>query len=542
MASRPFVRVVTPALAAAMVAAGCGDQPAAPKGVAGNVALAPGAFTLYTGRQAAGPLRFPATDTAGAEYLVVGQLATTQADLSASYTLGGSAVPLAEAAGLVGAARQLPLAVRFHDALRRMDEAVALASLRQGWRAPPAAPRAGPPPVGDQRTFKVCANLDCSSLVNVTAVAQVVGARAAIYVDVAAPSGGFSLSDLQALSQQFDGVLYPIDTLAFGPPSDIDGNGVVIILMTPKVNALISSPACQQSFVTGFFLAADLAAATRATYNDGEVFYAMVPDPLGTVSCPQPVSRVKAVIPPTFIHEFQHMISFNQHTLVRNGPTEVLWLNEAMSHLAEELGGRHYDSLGVDTTASRFLFGDLYNAYQYLVNPAANAMISVTGPDDLSQRGGQWLFLRYLVDRYGPATTQRLEQTSLTGDANVVSAAGSTPFATLLGRWALAVYVSDLPSFTADTLISYANWHFRTTFASLHQQLPTDFSRIFPLVPLAATGGSFAATGTIRSGSGSYVYVTQPAGAPAFTVTFTQPGGLALNASGNPQLAIVRIH
>jgi hypothetical protein len=155
--------------------------------------------------------------------------------------------------------------------------------------------------------------------------------------------------------------------LAFGAPSDIDGNGVVIILLTPRVNALIGWPDCRSSFVSGFFLAADLAPATRATYNNGEVFYAMVPDLSGTVSCPHPPSQVRQLIAPTFIHEFQHMISFNQHVLVRRGPVEALWLNEAMSHLAEELGGRHYDSLPADTaTAAPFLSGDLRNAYVYL--------------------------------------------------------------------------------------------------------------------------------------------------------------------------------
>src|SRR2546427_8348057 len=44
----------------------------------------------------------------------------------------------------------------------------------------------------------------------------------------------------------------------------------------------------------------------------------------------------------TFIHEFQHMISFGQHYLGRAGAPEVLWLNEGLSHYAEEMGGRKY--------------------------------------------------------------------------------------------------------------------------------------------------------------------------------------------------------
>jgi hypothetical protein len=48
-------------------------------------------------------------------------------------------------------------------------------------------------------------------------------------------------------------------------------------------------------------------------------------------------------------------------------------------------------------------------------------------------------------------------------------------------------------------------------------------------------------SGTVNSGSGTYVDLVQNAGDPSFTVSFTEPGGLALNRSGNPQLAIVRV-
>jgi hypothetical protein len=538
---------LTPVFAVALLAAGCGDQPAAPRPVVGDVALAPGAYELVAGGDAQGPLRFPAADAGGtgAEYLVVGQFATARPDLASSFSMVGSLPATAAVVHTPAPPRSLPAAVRFHDAIRRMDEAVALASLRGGpggaALAPPARPRTGPPAVGSRRTFRVCANLDCTSTAVVVATAQAVGAHSAIYLDSLAPPGGFTPLDLQQLASRFDTVLYPLDTLAFGSPSDIDGNGVVIILLTPRVNALVGRPDCGTSIVTGYFLAADLAPTTRGVFNDGEVFYAMVPDQQGRVSCAQSPARVMQLVPPTFIHEFQHMISFNQHVLERQGPVETLWLNEAMSHLAEELGARHYDSLRVDTTAVQFLFGDLYNANQYLQDPASCAMITTTGQGELAQRGGEWLFLRYLVDQFGTATTRRLEQTALTGEANVVSAAGNTPIATLLGRWALALYVSDLPYFTPDPALTYRQWRFRTTFDSLHANDASDFPRPFPLVPALASGGAFAVSGTVSSGSGTYVSIVQAAGAPSFTVSFAQPGGLALTGVGNPQLAIVRI-
>lgn len=542
--SKTRVIIDIAAAVAALAAAGCSDSSTSPQPVGADVTLSVAQFQLFGGRQAGGPLRFPAAGPSGAEYLLVAQFATDTADLSASYLLSGTSpaasaavVELAPATGSQGAA------LRFHDAIRRMDEAAAQASLAPGLRGLVPAPRAlaAPPVLGSQRTFKVCGNINCSSLVAVSATARYVGTHDAIFVDDSAPAGGFSASDLQQLGQQFDVDLYPIDHNAFGAESDIDGNSVVLILLTRKVNALVSSAQCQSTsaFVTGFFLGADIAPATRAQYNNGEIFYGMVPDPTGIFSCSHSVAQVRQLIPVTFIHEFQHMISFNQHVLLRNGTTELLWLNEALSHLAEELGGWHYDTLGVDSTKSSFLIGDVYDAGLYLENPAPQPMVSVAPPGSLEARGAEWLFVRYLVDQFGPAIIQKLDQTSLLGSANVVNATG-TPFATLLGRWALALYVSDLPSFTPDPLLTYHTWRFRTTFASLHQQDPADFPRVFPLVP-ATAGSAFSLSGSVGSGSAAYVDISLPAGSAAFSVTFTGAGGKAFPKGGNPQLAVVRI-
>jgi hypothetical protein len=539
-------RCLLGSLAAAVAAAGCaGEKSTAPRPVAGTVALAAGQYALYTGAQATGPLAFPAADSAGAQYLVVGQLATGVADVGAAFTLAG-ATPGSPAAARVAMAPEpaprLPFALRFHDALRRLDEAAARAApARPGARAPAApAPFRGPPVLGSQHAFVVCGDAACQTTTTDTATVRYVGTHSAIYVSKFAPSGGLQASDLQQLGAQFDSVLYPIDTAAFGAPSDVDTNGVVLILLTPDVNALTPVAQCASSFVSGFFLGYDLAPQTRTVYNHGEILYGIVPDPTGQVSCPFTVSQVLAVIPSTFVHEFQHMISFNQHVLLRNGTPEVLWLNEALSHLAEELVGLHYDSLNDGAEASNFLLGDFYDAFQYLVSPSTQPVVTLVSPGTLAARGSEWLFARYLVDQFGPALTQRLEQTALTGEANVEAATGA-PLATLLGRWALALWMSDLPGAAPDPALQYRTWALRATFANLHSADPTDFYMAFPLAPGTTSAASFSLTGTVTSGSGAYLVVTQPAGAAALTISFTTPGGGSLPASGDPQLAIVRI-
>jgi hypothetical protein len=533
------------AVAAVLVLAltSCSDSTGPRGGTVTSVTLGAAEFALYSGSSVPGAFHFPVAGAGGAQYLLVAQFATATPDKSGAFTLAGSLA--APPAGAPAEARLAALspAQRFHDNLRRTEARLATASLAARAGAVAGARRAPPtltpPVVGTQRTFKVCANLDCSSLNTVTATAKLVGAHAALYLDDAAPAGGFTDSDLLQLAGQFETDLYTIDHNAFGAESDIDDNGVVIILLTPQVNKLVMPPTCQNSFVTGFFFGADIDPTYRASYNNGEIFYGFVPDPAGTASCQYGVATVRRMVAVTFIHEFQHMISFNQHVLVRNKDTEELWLNEALSHLAEELGGLHYDSLGNDTTASQFYIGDLYNAGQFLAAPSAVAMVGDTGVGSLAQRGAGWLFVRYLMDRFGASTAHALVGTALQGGANVAQATG-TGFDTLLGRWALALYASDLPGFAAPTALTYDTWHFRSTFSSLHSQAPHDFPSAFPLVPAAATGSTVSLSGTLRSGSGSYVLVTQAPNAAGFALAYGA-GGAAFPTGAGAQLAVVRL-
>lgn len=530
-------------MAVAVAIAGCGgEKSTGPQPVAGTISLAPGAYTLVAGAAAAGPLLFPAADSAGAEYLVVGQLATGVGDVSDPFALAG-ATP-APAAGAPAAARRVaarrPFALRFHATLLRLDAAAARASRAPARGTAAAVPFRGPPALGSQRTFVVCADAYCEGTATVTATVRYVGSHSAIYVDDSAPAGGYQAGDLQQLGAQFDSVLYPVDTAAFGAPSDIDGNGVVLLLLTPAVNVLTPAAECGSSMVIGYFLGYDLAPATRRVYNDGEIFYGVVPDPDAEISCALTTAQALTLTPPTLVHEFQHMISFNQHVLLRGGGTEQLWLDEALSDLGEELVGQRYDSLGDSAAASAFLFDDEYDAFAYLLDPAAHPMVTLVPPGTQQGRGADWLFVRYLADRFGPDLPGRLERSALSGDANVVGATG-VPFATLLGRWALALYVSDLPGFTPDSALRYSSWDFRTAFGTLHERDPVDFFTAFPLAPGSTSAAAFSLAGTVSSGSGAYLLVTQAPRAAALTLTFTTPGGGALPSSGNPQLAIVRI-
>ncbi|MBI3081613.1 MAG: IPT/TIG domain-containing protein [Gemmatimonadetes bacterium] len=510
----------------------------------GPLRLAVGDYAVVDPLAVAGCARFPAAGLDSVKYLLAPQLVTGRAGDSTTYQLVGDSA-LAAPAVAPGVPATLPFALRFHDHLRGLEAGyAALPRPAPVPRAAAAEPQAAPS-LGAQRSFRVCNVVTCSKtedFTQVTATLRYVGKHAAIYQDVTAPADGFSDQDFQALGEVFDSDLSGVDTRAFGVESDVDANGVVFILFTPVVNRLTPKDQCSQSFVTGFFYAIDIDPAFQedSRSNQAEVFYAIVPDPQQTVTCRFSVSAVRRLVPVTFVHEFQHMISYYHHVMLRGGSSEALWLNEAMSHLAEELGGFHFLAQRDTARFSEFVLGDLFNAYKYLKDPGARFALFKSGTGTLEERGAAWLFLRWVVDQFGDDVTRRLSETGLSGANNVAAATGE-PVATLLPQWFLANYVSDLPGFTAPSRLTYRTWSFRRTYADLHRQSPTTFDRPFPLEPAVFLGGTFNVSDVLRAGSGDYFLAVQIAGQKGFGLQFMQSSGVPFPSSLPARLNVIRL-
>ncbi len=394
--------------------------------------------------------------------------------------------------------------------LARMAPASRTAISAERARAVAGAP---PPAVGSTHEFQVCVNSSCSQFKNDTAILKFAGNKILIYQGqhALAPPSGFTDSQIQALGTLFETDLYDIDVATFGAPSDIDANGRVIVLMSPYINSITPTNAqgnCPNGFVAGFFFGLDLISGQPHS-NEGEIFYADVPDPNGQFSCPHSVDLIERITPSTFIHEFQHMISFNQHVLVNSGPSEENWLNEGLSHIAEELGSRFYEhkfpppagrtdpqQLFPDSSQG-FINGDLFNSAIYLSNTTAlgsdSASVSDWGGDGtLVQRGAAWLFLRWLGDLQDSAVYGRLDQTGLTGVDNVEGATGED-FTALFGQFALALYTDSLPGVARSAIppeLRFESRNLRQLYARLNTTDPQDFPNEFPiqLKPLPVPG------------------------------------------------------
>jgi hypothetical protein len=507
---------------------------------------------------------FPATTALAAEYLIVPQLTSGIPGQTAAFRLNGDTILPAPSAPIQPAA-ELSRAERFHTYLRLGDE-------RRSWgfapepgspsRRPQAATTASPPGMNTLRTFQVCAKTDCTRFDRVGARVRALNGKVAIFVDTLAPAGGLDSAALDAIATTFDQRLYAIDVAAFGSESDLDSNTVVLVLMTNTVNKLVTAAECNASngaFVAGFFFGADLDPAFRndSRSNKGEVFYSIVADPGGTLSCSHSAVQVERFVPVTFVHEFQHMISFNQHVLMRNGTGEVLWLNEGLSHYAEELGGRSYavspDAQINDctlnptpTTECRFYAGDLIDAYEYMDSTDKHFLLPTAGIGSLAERGAAWLFVRYTVDQYAAgstradwdALTRSLVGTAQTGAQNIATVTGD-PFTTVVSRWALANYLTDGLGIPPE--LQYVSWNLHAVYSSLHTQNSTGFPKFYPLVPTVSAGRDVNLSGTLRAGSGIYHRATQPAGDPGFTLQVTALNGAPINPATLPRLNVIRL-
>lgn len=259
--------------------------------------------------------------------------------------------------------------------------------------------------VGTKRDFIVLDSLtDVTRTVTVTATAKCVNSEVAVYVDneiLTTNPNDLPDSDIDSLCVIYETGMPSLDTW-FGANSDIDNNGVIIALITSQVNKLTSGSG---GIITGFFYSGDLFG-----YNLAEIVYMSTPDSAGVYGTAVSNSfSMSNFLPAVLFHEVQHLKSYYQHTVVAGGVSEENWLNEGMSHLTEDLVGYNREN---------------YSRYSlYLNSPQSYNLVTTSSPG-LAQRGGSYLFMRYLYEQSGKSTSflQRLLKTGKTGTTNVVAA------------------------------------------------------------------------------------------------------------------------
>ena len=417
--------------------------------------------------------------------------------------------------------------------------------------------RAAVPALGSIRSFHVASSFTVDTWATVGAKLAYAGANVLIYIDTLAPANGFTPTQLTNFGVLFDQTLYPIDTAAFGGPSDQDGNGHVIMLMTPVVNADTPTATCNsQGFVAGFFDPGDFG-GNGANSNNGEIFYSIVPDTLGTASCSHGVGEVGVDVPGTFLHELQHLINYSQHVIVSGGQPSSSWLDEGMSIVAEELGSVYYENKcppPACRSSSAQLFPDssqgfiqdfLYDSYQYVLLPdTATITLSTDDENGFSWRGGAWLFARWLGDQMGSTVYKQLERGPSNALTDVQTVTGQT-FQTLFANFGLSLYTDSLPGLprnTAPAANRFVSRNVKALWARLFATSGGAGSGIPLQTPITLSAiGTDSSSFVLLPGTMTFFRIDTPASSSTVTIQFSAPGGLPFSPALHAQLAVFRL-
>jgi len=394
-------------------------------------------------------------------------------------------------------------------------------------KTPLPTARSSDPELGEKRNFKVLKLNDTFD--RVTARVRYVSDHTVVYVDERAPGGGFTDLDLEALALEFEAPVYPTITGAYGAESDLDNNERVIILFTPAVNRLTEPGS--DGFVGGFFFGLDLLEG-RSGSNEGEIFYALVPDPQGEEG--PFISRRTALntIPAILAHEFEHMVHFNQRILLGGAEsTEALWLSEALAQMAEDLVGEVFEDARQPSKAFQYRSGNWTRARRFLQDPSQVSVLSSLSPGTLAERGAGWLLLKQVSGRPGQEDLLRaLASSSSTGTENLTGALG-LGWEELVAGWAGALFL-DGTTVPVRPELRVAGVNLRAVLSN------SDGS--YPLRGLTFGQQTDLFSGTLWSSAPNYFIISPPPGGGLALVASGPMGGLPEAAMGL-QVLVVRI-
>ena len=422
------------------------------------------------------------------------------------------------------------------------------------------------PNVGDVINVNVpdgSTNTLCDSYFPTQAVVASVSRRAILAVDTldlqgAPPTVLFPQTTLDSITKEFDDTTYPTDSSYFGKPTDIDGNGHIVLLFTGQINKL-TPPNTQGGFVGGFFFAGDIFPATDPggpnggpgsfcpESNEGEIFYLMSPDPTGRFGNVRSTGSVRQGTRGTIAHEFQHMINAGNRYFNKSVSSfEATWLDEALAHFAEDAVGRvsrgfgdlqtltFNDVLPCNTPCSQandfnaFFFQNLARLTDWMADPDKYSPFMKMADTSLAVRGAAWAVVRYAADNYSNSNPRALTRVLVAGpDTGVKNFAAATkaPIDTLVKGWLVSMYADHLGIAGLDAKYQYKSYNFRDVMPPIAKAVLNQSTASYPLAVQSIGSGSDNLSGTNYSGTGTYYRLTVSSGAGTKTVKIVDSQG-----------------
>lgn len=398
---------------------------------------------------------------------------------------------------------------------------------------------------------------------SVEGIVRHVSERAVIVEDVLA-GDAFTSAEYAEIGTVFDDVIYDTDVAYFGAPADIDGNGGrVVLLYTSGVNRLSDDYA--ESFIAGFTCPLDLGSSSG---NRAEMFYLMVPDPDGVFTGADfdgiSKEQVRRITDNTVAHEFQHLINAQRG----NGGAQDVWINEGLSHLAEEMVGHAVNgfepgtALGAEellqnqarvNVFNKYYLNNWFNLSQYLRAPADTAaLLNASDPLDFNtfrMRGAAWSFLRYLLDRFddgSPAEAARVRSlvaSSASDSRDAVEQVFGVPFERLATQWSTMLIAAGRDDVVPPEELQLPSYRLRDVFESRIGLAVNPPTGGFPLVPIRQNlSRADTVDARLYTGTGLYVEIASTQAGSGTRVELVRTGtGATLAEAVEPRLQILRI-
>lgn len=397
---------------------------------------------------------------------------------------GGNGVA---ASGAVVALRGAPAPVRrpaddpVHRWLRSQERGELAALLGSGRSDPLPLTAADVPEVGDLVEYNT--GTSCSVADPRTGRVEYVSEHAIVVADIENPAG-LTAADYRHFALTFDTLVHPVDVAHFGEPTDVDGNDRAILFYTRAVNEL-SGPS-SSVYTAGFFWSGDLfpeedtpRASACPAANQAEIFYMLAADPTGVAGPPFSAEFIRQTTVGVLAHEYQHLINAGRRLWVNEASEfEETWLNEGLSHAAEELvfyaasgltPGANLDfgilssTPGAVAAFNAYMSGNLTNYGDYLQRPDT---ASLMGIDVLPTRGAAWNFLRYAADRSGlgdEAFFQAIVNGRIGGLENLREALDIDPLE-WMQDWTVSVFADD--EVPTQPRFLQPSWNLRSLFGA----------------------------------------------------------------------------
>jgi immune inhibitor A len=217
--------------------------------------------------------------------------------------------------------------------------------------------------VGDQQTFW-SANVDTNNYSQVNAILQYVTPHLYFWVE---DGVSFGKADLKRICDTFENSVYPKDRSFFGSEwtPGVDNDVHLYVLYAGNLGRTVG----------GYFSTTDEYLPETNPYSNTHEMFMLNADN---------VSMQGDEMIGIMAHEFQHMIHW------RGDRNEEGWINEGFSELAQYLNG-------YDPGSARVLFArDPDLQLNYWPSP----------PESIPHYGSSFMFLSYLLDRFGSEATQ----------------------------------------------------------------------------------------------------------------------------------------